>query len=276
MLAALPQEHRVKALQILIAQSRLGDGASIEKQIKRVWEALPADQKQKLLGEALKLMQELTPEERSVLMKRFLALQEDEPAAPVAPQLVPAPAPEQPMQLQPVDADDPITRFKQQVDRFLLENGEGLSGALDSAANALNQLRETLEIYRALPDKQRAEMLDEIENGLWMILDENLLPELDLRIEGFRQAREVALEIYRVARDYNEAFRALPPNERDQIIEDLIETGKLLFEETVQPELERRARQLEEDLKAFARLPREARRQRYREMSEQLRRWFRR
>lgn len=252
LLAVLEKDERRKVLRKLI-ESNGEASPKMEDQLKALWDATPADRKQQLIAEAMKVMQTLEPDERAKLMQKFFELQQGLNKPKPEPKQEPkkGPMPDQPRMAKPQPKAAPkaapnpgprrslIGRVLKSIDDFLVENGEELEETARMLEGVLTQGREYLELYRSMPEEQREEVRKEVEEGLKVLLQENVLPELDARIEGFEEARKALVEITNLIKEYREAFSALPEDEREQVIRDLIEAGKLLYEETLKPELER-------------------------------------
>lgn len=248
LLAVLEKDERRKVLRKLIES---GGEASpkMEDQLKALWDVTPPERKQQLIAEAMKVMQTLEPDERAKLMQKFFELQQglNKPAKKAPkPEPKKGPKPDEPRMVKPQPRPAPkaeprslIGRVLKAIDDFLVENGEELEETARTLEGVLVQGREYLELYRSMPEEQREEVRKEVEEGLKVLLQENVLPELDARIEGFAEARKAFTEITKLIKEYREAFSALPEDEREQVIRDLIEAGKLLYEETLKPELER-------------------------------------
>lgn len=273
-LAQMNTAQRRAALKQLIARKGQKSEKSISDQLEKLWKNLPRDQRRKMLDEAMKTLETLPPAQRRDLLRQYREFSEALEADDKEKKQAAAKKAGKPMPLPERDRAPrtPLRQALDRLDKLLDKHGEQLDQALDQTQQVLGQARDYLELYRSMPREQREQVLKELEDGLKVFLEENVLPELEAQVEGLKEAREAFQQASAMLREYTEAFRNLPEEERRQLVRDLVDAGKLFFEESVKPELERQAKELRKEVRKFMDLPRDERRKRMRKM---MRRMFR-
>ncbi len=187
--------------------------------------------------------------------------------------------------------------------REILEQGAGeaLPPELPKSPEELRDrlMKEAMAQFQKMSPEQRAEMMKQAQQFMEIIppeqrqeLMKNFMrgmtqPKLDggddepkkdgepkeEEPEWMQEARRYADE----AMQLYEAWQAMPPETREQMVNDLVEGLKIYFEDNVQPEidrelarLQRQAQQAMEEFEKFQQLPREEQRRVARERLEKL------
>lgn len=261
-LATMSPEARRAALKALVAKHPGATaGPDLGQQLQALWGSLPPKERQRLLGEAMKNLKSLPPDQQKFVLEQVKRVGEAAGGA-----VKPAAAPDKPQGV--------LGRALGEIDKLLEKHGPQIEELARKVEETLGQGRSYYEMYKALPPDQKAAVLRELEDGIVIFLDENVMPELEQRIKGLKELRAESSRIRALLNEYGEAFRGIPDDQRGQIMKDLIESGKLFFRETIVPEIEKqieeRGNALRERIEELSKLPADERNRRIREALKKL------